>query len=348
MHAIQTSGNCVRNITSDHFAGVARDEIVDPRPYCEIIRQWATLHPEFAYLPRKFKIAVTGATNDRAAVLAARHRARARQERRRRDRLSRARRRRHGPHADHRPCDPRVPAARGDPQLPRRDPARVQPVRPSRQQVQGAHQDPGEGAHAAAVRARRRGRVVASARRRRRPCPTRSSSGSTRISPPPPYEALAGDDSGYKAAVADNRAFGNWVKRNVHPHKVPGYAIVTLSLKTPGVPPGDATSDQMDAIADLADRYSLRRGARLARAEPDPARRAPGGPVRRVDAAEAARPRDAEHRPADRHHLLPGRRLLLARQREVDPDRRSDPRAASTTSTTCTTSARSTSTSPAA
>src|SRR6202795_2639104 len=69
MHAIQTSGNCVRNITSDHFAGVAGDEIVDPRPYCELLRQWSTFHPEFEYLPRKFKIAVTGATNDRAAVM---------------------------------------------------------------------------------------------------------------------------------------------------------------------------------------------------------------------------------------------------------------------------------------
>ena len=69
MHAIQTSGNCVRNVTSDHFAGVAGDETVDPRPYTELIRQWSTLHPEFAYLPRKFKIAVTGATHDRAAIL---------------------------------------------------------------------------------------------------------------------------------------------------------------------------------------------------------------------------------------------------------------------------------------
>ena len=67
MHGIQTSGNDVRNITSDHFAGVARDESVDPRPYCELIRQWAALNPEFAYLPRKFKIAVTGATSDRTA-----------------------------------------------------------------------------------------------------------------------------------------------------------------------------------------------------------------------------------------------------------------------------------------
>ncbi len=69
MHAIQTSGNCIRNTTSDQFAGVAHDEIVDPRPWCEIIRQWSTFHPEFAHLPRKFKIAVNGAVEDRAAIL---------------------------------------------------------------------------------------------------------------------------------------------------------------------------------------------------------------------------------------------------------------------------------------
>src|SRR4030081_200896 len=68
MHAIQTSGNCIRNVTADHFAGAAADEIVDPRPYAEIIRQWSSLHPEFVFLPRKFKVAVSGATADRAAV----------------------------------------------------------------------------------------------------------------------------------------------------------------------------------------------------------------------------------------------------------------------------------------
>src|ERR1700730_8677736 len=67
MHAIQTSGNCVRNVTADHMAGIAADEVDDPRPYCELIRQWATLHPEFTYLPRKFKIAITGSSQDRAA-----------------------------------------------------------------------------------------------------------------------------------------------------------------------------------------------------------------------------------------------------------------------------------------
>src|SRR5438309_2340364 len=64
MHAIQTSGNCIRNVTSDHLAGVAKDELEDPRPWCELVRQWATVHPEFAFLPRKFKIAITGAIAD--------------------------------------------------------------------------------------------------------------------------------------------------------------------------------------------------------------------------------------------------------------------------------------------
>ena len=66
MHAIQTSGNCIRNVTTDHFAGVAADEVADPRPWAELLRQWSTCHPEFSYLPRKFKIAVTGAPADRA------------------------------------------------------------------------------------------------------------------------------------------------------------------------------------------------------------------------------------------------------------------------------------------
>ena len=68
MHAIQTSGNCIRNVTSDHYAGATKDEVMDPRPWCEIIRQWSTFHPEFAFLPRKFKIAVTAAEHDRAAI----------------------------------------------------------------------------------------------------------------------------------------------------------------------------------------------------------------------------------------------------------------------------------------
>ena len=68
MHAIQTSGNCIRNVTADHFAGAAADEVADPRPYAEVLRQWSSLHPEFSFLPRKFKLAVTGAESDRAAI----------------------------------------------------------------------------------------------------------------------------------------------------------------------------------------------------------------------------------------------------------------------------------------
>ena len=70
MHAIQTSGNCIRNVTADHFAGVAADEVEDPRPTAELMRQWSSLHPEFSFLPRKFKIAITGAQHDRAAIKA--------------------------------------------------------------------------------------------------------------------------------------------------------------------------------------------------------------------------------------------------------------------------------------
>ena len=158
MHAIQTSGNCIRNVTADHFAGIAPDEIDDPRPYCEIIRQWATLHPEFTYLPRKFKIAVTGSPTDRAAsevhdvglhlvrdasgCLGFRG----------------AGRRRPRAHADDRPGDPRVPAARAAARVSGGHPARLQPPGPPRQHPQGAHQDPGQGArHRALPRAGRGG-----------------------------------------------------------------------------------------------------------------------------------------------------------------------------------------------
>ena len=105
MHAIQTSGNCVRNITTDHFAGVARDEIVDSFVWCELLRQWSTFHPEFTYLPRKFKIAVNGARGRPRRHLPPRHRAAGGARCRGRRRLPRDRRRRHGAHAHHRPRD---------------------------------------------------------------------------------------------------------------------------------------------------------------------------------------------------------------------------------------------------
>jgi sulfite reductase (NADPH) hemoprotein beta-component len=256
MHAIQTSGNCVRNITSDHFAGVAGDETVDPRSYAELIRQWSTFHPEFAYLPRKFKIAVTGATTDRAAILI----------------NDIGLQLVFGPRGD---IGFRVAVGGGLGRTPiighvireflpraevlnyldailrvynrfgRRDnkwKARIkilvkertpavfaQDVEAEWEQIRGGPATvPGEEFERLA------GFFV-----------------------PPPYECLPGEDASYRAALQDNRAFANWAQRNLHAHKVPGYAIVTLSLKRTGVPPGDVTADQMEAVAHLADRYSF-------------------------------------------------------------------------------------------
>ncbi len=256
MHAIQTSGNCVRNITSDHFAGVAGDETVDPRPYAELVRQWSTLHPEFAYLPRKFKIAVTGAQNDRAAILV-------------HDIGLQLVRNEAGdvgfrvavggglgrtPIVGHviRAFLPRAEILnyldailRIYNRFGRRDnkyKARIKILVKERTPAVftadvEAEWEALRGGHATV--------------------PDTEFSRIEAFFVPPAYESLPGDDAGYRAAIADNRAFANWVKRNVHPHRVPGYGIVTLSLKKTGVPPGDATSDQMDAVAALADRYSF-------------------------------------------------------------------------------------------
>jgi sulfite reductase (NADPH) hemoprotein beta-component len=256
MHAIQTSGNDVRNITSDHFAGVARDEVVDPRPYCELIRQWAALHPEFAYLPRKYNIGVTGASNDRTAVLL-------------HDIglvLVRDERGDVGfrvivgggmgrtPMIGHviREFLPRAEIVnyldailRTYNRFGRRDnkwKARIKILVKERTPDQFARDVEDEWSHL------RDGPSTV---------PDHEFERLAGHFTTPPYDVLPGDDASYKAAIADNRAFANWAARNVHAHRVPGYAIVTLSLKKTGVPPGDATSDQMEAIADLADAYSF-------------------------------------------------------------------------------------------
>ena len=146
MHGIQTSGNCIRNITSDALAGIAPDEVVDPRPYCEILRQWSTLHPEFAFLPRKFKIAVSGAREDRAAIgwhdIGLQLQARttpARSASRSSSAAAWAARRSSARWISE------LRAVAADPRLHRGHRARLQPLRPPRQRLQGAHQDPGQG-----------------------------------------------------------------------------------------------------------------------------------------------------------------------------------------------------------
>ena len=256
MHAIQTSGNCIRNITSDHFAGVAGDEIADPRPYTELLRQWSTFHPEFAYLPRKFKIAVTGATKDRAAILV-------------HDIGLQLVRNADGelgfrvavgggmgrtPIIGHviREFLPRAEILnyldailRVYNRFGRRDniyKARIKILVKERTPAVFAKDVESE------WEAVRGGPATV---------PDEEIARLETFFEPPPYERLPGDDVEFRAAVADNRGFANWAQRNVHPHKVPGYAIVTLSLKKTGIPPGDATSDQMDAAAALADRYSF-------------------------------------------------------------------------------------------
>ena len=256
MHAIQTSGNDVRNITSDHFAGVARDEVVDPRPYCELVRQWAALHPEFAYLPRKFKIAIAGATNDRTAVML--HDVGLVLVRNPEDdigfRVIVGGGMGRTPIIGHvvREFLPRAEILnyldailRTYNRFGRRDnkwKARIKILVKERTPARFAGDVEEEWSHL------RGGPATV---------PDAEFERLSHYFTAPPYEALSDHDAGYRAAIADNRAFENWAKRNVHPHKVAGYAIVTLSLKRTGVPPGDATSEQMEATADLADRYSF-------------------------------------------------------------------------------------------
>ncbi|OGA74789.1 MAG: sulfite reductase [Betaproteobacteria bacterium RIFCSPLOWO2_12_FULL_65_14] len=256
MHAIQTSGNCVRNVTTDHFAGVAPDEIVDSFVWCELIRQWSTFNPEFSYLPRKFKIGVNGALEDRVATFV------------------------HdiGLHAvrnSENQVGFKVIVGGGLGRTPmigqvirdflpwphlltyldailrvynrfgRRDnihKARVKillkerGVERFRDEVDAewAHLQDGPGTLTAADVAKVEGRFTR-----------------------PAYEKIGTDPISGISEMGSVPIFRAWRKRNVHGHKVPGYASVTLSLKKTGVPPGDVTSDQMDAIADLADRYSF-------------------------------------------------------------------------------------------
>ena len=265
MHAIQTSGNSVRNITTDHFAGVARDEIVDSFVWCELLRQWSTFHPEFSYLPRKFKIAVNGAASDRAATYL-------------HDIGLHAMRDGGGTGSDG--ASPggevgfRVIVGGGMGRTPiighvlneflpwphlltyveavmrvynrygRRDnlnKARIKILVKARTperfraevEAEWAHLKDGPSTLTTEEVRRVEGRFTR-----------------------PEYEALSDDYPGHVARLAAEPAFAAWAKRNVHPHKMAGYAAVTLSLKKTGVPPGDATADQMNAVADLADRYS--------------------------------------------------------------------------------------------
>ena len=254
MHSIQTSGNSFRNTTADPWAGAAADEIEDPRPYCEIIRQWSTLHPEFSFLPRKFKIALSGAPKDRAAV-------------RIHDIGLYLRRDEAGEVG----FEVLVGGGLG------RTPILARTVReflPRRhllsylEAILRIYNQYGrrDNLYKARIKilvqslgiARMRDEVEAEWAAMEKDDLALADDAiaeMARFFPPPDRSPAPADDGALGAAIADEPVFARWIEQNVAPHKVPGYAIVTISLKEPGVTPGDCTSAQMEIIADLADRY---------------------------------------------------------------------------------------------
>ena len=256
MHGIQTSGNCIRNITSDEYAGVAADEIIDPRPYAEILRQWSTFHPEFAYLPRKFKIAINGATEDRAAIAV-------------HDIGLSVLKNEQGE------IGFRVLVGGGTARTPivgseicgflpwqhmltyiesimrvynqygRRDnmyKSRIKilvkaiGIEEFRRQVEADWADIKDGPGTLTLEELNRVAAYFTA---------------------PAYETLPANDPAVALFKTENKAFANWLQRNVKPHKIPGYAAVVLSLKKTDIAPGDASAEQMDVVADMADRFSF-------------------------------------------------------------------------------------------
>ena len=257
MHAIQTSGNCVRNITTEAFAGVAADELLDPRPLAEILRQWSTVNPEFLFLPRKFKIALCAAEQDRAAVpmhdvglylyrdaageLLARVMVGGGLGRT--PILSQVIR-------DGLPWQHLLSYVEAILRVYNRHGRRDNKYKA---RIKILVKALGIEAFAAEVEAEwqhiKDGPAELTDAEYRRVAAAFA---------PPPYAALADTDLDFGTALAGDAAFARWVSRNVQPHKVPGYASVVLSTK-PGasLPPGDVTSAQMDAVAGLAERYGF-------------------------------------------------------------------------------------------
>ncbi len=257
MHTIQTSGNCIRNITCDPYAGVAADEVADPRPYCELLRQWSTFHPEFAFLPRKFKFAITGAEQDRAAITL--HDVGIRIVRddagelgftfyvgggQGRTPLIAPLIAEFVPERDLVSYSEAV--LRTYNRLGRRD-------NKYKARIKILVKDLGAEAFA---------RQVDKEYQQIKDGPLRLTeediAGFRRFFRPPIYEVRSGEDTRLSAALlSKDRSFARWVEHNVVPHRIPGYAIVNLSCKSVDLPPGDVTAAQLDAAADLADRYSF-------------------------------------------------------------------------------------------
>lgn len=252
MHAIQTSGNCIRNVTADHMAGIAKDEVDDPRPYCEIIRQWSTHHPEFTYLPRKFKIAITGSPEDRAASLT--HDIGLHMKRDAQGQIG---------------FEVLVGGGLG------RQPILAQKIRDFiavpellgyLEAILRVYNRNGrrDNIHKARIKIlvkslgaeRFRELVEAEWQAAREYAPRLEAAEVDRIRSfftPPDYQALRNID----VAAGRTPEFQAWYRYNTREHKVSGYRAVFVSLKRHGEIAGDATSEQMEAVADLADRYSF-------------------------------------------------------------------------------------------
>jgi sulfite reductase (NADPH) hemoprotein beta-component len=255
MHAMQTSGNCIRNVTADHFAGVAVDEIEDPRIWCEIIRQWSTLHPEFTFLPRKFKIAVTGSPNDRAAVRV--HDIGLRLWRNEagevgfevivggglgRTPMIGKTLRAFLPREDllaYLEATLRVYNRYG-----RRDNLYKARIKILVHEIGAEKMREDVEAEFAAIKD--------GALR----LPTETIEAIARQFAPPVLRVRPSRVAAVEALRLEDRDFALWLKSNVAPHRVTGYSIVTASLKPAGAPPGDASALQMEGLADIAEAYS--------------------------------------------------------------------------------------------
>ncbi len=254
MHAIQTSGNCIRNVTADPYAGVAIDEIEDPRVWAEVLRQWSTIHPEFTFLPRKFKVAITGAAEDRAAILF--HDVGLKIVK-----------------GEDGATGFRVFVGGGQGRTPyvAQEIARFVPrdrLLSYLEAVMRVYNLHGrrDNIYKARIKILVNALGIEEFRRQVEAQWAKLDAPSVDLPPeelqriaayfaPPQLKPRASKDSAVEARQRNDPAFARWMRTNVLPHRVSGHAIVNISFKEPGKVPGDATAEQMEAVAELAERY---------------------------------------------------------------------------------------------
>jgi sulfite reductase (NADPH) hemoprotein beta-component len=256
MHAIQTSGNCIRNVTADHFAGAAADEAADPRPYAEILRQWSSVHPEFSYLPRKFKIAVTGAERDRAAIQT--HDIGLHLKKNGEGELGFA-----------------VYVGGGQGRTPMiarkiRDFLPEQHLLSYVTAIMRVYNLYGrrDNKYKARIKilvhetgteefTRQVEAEWAELKDTELKLPEADIRAIDAYFAPPALAPRPEGDEAVRLARLDSKSFGEWLDRNVTTHRHPDYAAVTISLKGIGEVPGDASDSQMEAVADIAEKYAF-------------------------------------------------------------------------------------------